>query len=113
MKTMHLFLLMAGAASAAGAQAPISADGRVPQALRTRPAETPTTGATLRAQAMAKLEAQFRAADVDANGSLSPEEAQAFGFVARHFQAIDTARRGAVTFEDLRAYLAQAKAGRH
>src|SRR5688572_14560135 len=108
MKTMNLFFLLMISAGAAAAQAPapISADGQVPPALRNRPADAPVTGAALRAQALAKLEAQFRAADVDGSGSLSPEEAEGFGFVARHFDDIDTARRGSVTFADLRAYLA-------
>ncbi len=112
MKTMHLILLLASVAGAAAAQAPISADGQVPAALRNRPAATPTSGAALRAQALAKLEAQFRAADTDGDGSLSPEEAKGFGFVARHFKDIDTAGRGAVIFADLRAYLAKVKADR-
>ena len=114
MKTMTLFLLLASVAGAAGAQAPIGVDGTVPPALRTRPAESPpATGAALRAQALAKLEAQFRAADRDNNGSLTIEEAKNFGFVARHFEAIDTARRGAVSFDELRAYLTRMKAERH
>lgn len=112
MKTMNLFFVMMMGAGAAAAQAPISADGMVPPALRNRPAEAPVTGAALRAQALAKLEEQFRAADADGNGSLSPEEAKGFGFVARHFDDIDTERRGAVTFADLRAYLARVKAER-
>jgi hypothetical protein len=113
MKTMQLFFLLASAAGAAAAQTPIGADGQVPPALRNRPATEPATaGATLRAQALAKLEAQFRAADTDGNGSLSVEEAKAFGFVARNFEAIDAGRRGAVTFDDLRAYLAKVKAER-
>ena len=103
MKTMHLlFLLMSAVASAvSGAQdqAPIGVDGQLPPALRNRPAEPPpAAGAALRAQALAKLEAQFRAADVDGNGSLTAEEAKRFGFVARNFEAIDTGRRGAVSF---------------
>lgn len=112
MKIMYLLFLLVGAAGAAAAQAPISADGQVPPALRTRPAEPPSTGAALRAQALAKLEAQFRAADADGNGNLSADEAKGFGFVARHFDAIDTGRRGVVTFDDLRAYLAREKVGR-
>ena len=113
MKTMYLFLLIMSAAGAAVAQAPIGVDGMVPPALRNRQAEPPAaTGAALRAQALAKLERQFRAADADGNGSLSPEEAKGFGFVARHFDAIDARRRGAVTFDDLRAYLAREKADR-
>jgi hypothetical protein len=112
MKTMHLFFLLLSAAGAAAAQAPISADGQVPPALRNRPAPPAATGAALRAQALAKLEAQFRTADADGNGSLSAEEAKGFGFVAKNFEAIDAGRRGAVTFDDLRAFLAREKADR-
>lgn len=111
MKTMHLFFLLVSAAGAAGAQAPVGVDAQVPPALRTRPAEAPpAAGAALRAQALAKLEAQFRAADLDRNGNLSREEAKGFGFVAAQFDAIDSGRRGAVSFEDLRTYLEKAKA---
>jgi hypothetical protein len=113
MKTMHLLFLLMSAAGAAAAQTPIGVDGQLPPALRNRPAgPPPAAGAALRAQALAKLEAQFRAADLDGNGSLSLEEAKGFGFVARNFDAIDTAGRGAVSFDDLRAYLARAKADR-
>jgi hypothetical protein len=113
MKIMYLFFLLVSAAGAAAAQTPVGADGQLPPALRNRPASAPpASGAALRAQAMDKLEAQFRAADLDGDGSLSPEEAQRFGFVAQHFDAIDTGRRGAVTFDDVRAYLARAKAER-
>lgn len=112
MKTMYLFFLMMSAAGAAAAQAPISADAQVPPALRVRPAEPPATGAALQQQALAKLEEKFRAADADGNGSLSPEEAKRFGFVARNFEAIDFQGRGAVTFDDLRAYLARTQADR-
>jgi len=105
---------VAGAAAAqAQGQAPIGVDGQLPPALRNRPADAPpASGAALRAQALAKLEAQFRAADLDRNGSLSMEEAKGFGFVARHFDAIDSGRRGAVSFDDLRAYLARARDAR-
>jgi hypothetical protein len=117
MKTMHLFLLLVSAAGAAAAQAqapaPMGVDGQLPPALRNRPSDAPpASGATLRAQALGKLEAQFRAADLDRNGSLSPEEAKSFGFVARHFDAIDSGRHGAVSFDDLRAYLARAREAR-
>ena len=118
MKTMNVcFLLintlLLSAVAPAAAQAPIGVDAQVPPALRNRPAgPPPAAGAALRAQALAKLEAQFRTADLDGNGSLSPGEAKGFGFVARHFDAIDAGRRGAVTFDDLRAYLAQARADR-
>ncbi len=110
MKTMNLFFMLVSATGAAAAQAPIRADVQVPPALRSRPAQPSPAGAALRAQALAKLEAQFRAADTNGDGSLSADEARGFGFVARHFDAIDTGRRGGVTFDDLRAYLARAKA---
>ena len=84
----------------------------MPPALRARRAEPAGGGRALRAQALAKLEAQFRAADADGDGRLSAEEAKGFGFVARHFDAIDAERRGAVTFDDLRAYLARMKSER-
>jgi hypothetical protein len=116
MKTMHLyFLLMSAAvlAAPAAAQAQLGDGIQLPPSLRNRPAtEAPATGAALRAQALAKLEAQFRAADANGDRSLSPEEAKGFGFVARNFDAIDTRRRGAVTFDELRAYLERAKADR-
>ena len=112
MKILPVFFLLVSTAGGSAAQAPISADGQVPPALRTAPAHASVAGAALRAQVLAKLEAQFRAADVDRNGSLSAEEAKGFGFVAKHFDAIDAARRGAVTFDDLRAYLARAQAER-
>lgn len=115
MKIMLLFFFLLGTAGAAAAQtqAPLGADAQLPPALRNRPADAqPAAGAALRAQALAKLEAQFRAADLDGNRSLSPEEAKGFGFVSRHFEAIDTRRRGAVTFDELRAYLEKAQVER-
>ncbi len=114
MKTMFAFALILAAghlAPPAAAQDPIGVDAQVPPSLRNRPADAPpAAGAALRAQALAKLESQFRAADLNADGQLSREEAKRFGFVASHFDDIDTQRRGAVTFGELRAYLTRAKA---
>ncbi|MEH6434839.1 EF-hand domain-containing protein [Massilia sp. DD77] len=110
---MTVFFLLAGAAGAASAQVEpqIGVDGQVPPALRNRPAAPPpAAGTALRTQALDKLEAQFRAADRDGDGSLTLDEAKGFGFVARHFEAIDTGRRGAVSFDDLRTYLARVNA---
>lgn len=116
MKIMLLFFFLlgtAGAAAQAQAQAPVGADAQLPPALRNRPADaSPAAGAALRAQALAKLEAQFRAADLDGNRTLSREEAKGFGFVSTHFDAIDTRHRGAVSFDELRAYLEQAPSKR-
>jgi hypothetical protein len=113
MKIMLLFFFLLGTAGAAAAQAPVGADAQLPPALRNRPADaSPAAGAALRAQALAKLEAQFRAADLDKDRQLSREEAKGFGFVATHFDAIDTRRRGAVSFDELRAYLEPARTDR-
>lgn len=113
MKIMLLFFFLLGTAGVAGAQAPVGADAQLPPALRNRPADAqPVAGAALRAQALAKLEAQFRAADLDKDRQLSREEAKRFGFVSTHFDAIDTRRRGAVSFDELRSYLEKAPSER-
>lgn len=109
MKTMSLFFALITGLGAAAAQTPLANDAMVPPALRVRPAEPPATGKALRAQALAKLEAQFKKADADGDGQLSVEESKGFGFVARNFDAIDVERRGVVTFEDLLTFLARAK----
>lgn len=78
-------------------------DKRTPA--RARPAE----GAALRQQALDKLRQRFQEADLDASGNLTQEEARkaGLGFVAQHFDAIDTAHSGKVSFADLQTYLQQ------
>ncbi|MCA1858247.1 EF-hand domain-containing protein [Massilia oculi] len=113
MKTMHLLILPLAFGAAVQAQAQPGADAQLPPSLRNRPAApAPAAGAALRAQALAKLEAQFRAADADGNGRLTREEAKGFGYVERHFDAIDTRQRGTVSFAELRAHLERAQAER-
>jgi hypothetical protein len=65
------------------------------------------TGATLNAQVEAQLRGSFDAADRSHRGALTRAEAQAggFGYVAQHFDAIDTRHAGEVTFDDLERYL--------
>ncbi len=62
---------------------------------------------TLDAQVEAKLRASFDAADVARQGTLTRAQAQVggFGFIAQHFDAIDTRHAGAVSFDDLTRYL--------
>ena len=71
--------------------------------------EAPASGAALRAQAMQKLKQRFDAADLDASGSLTREEARkaGLGFVVKNFDRIDASHRGAVSFDDLKIYLQQ------
>ena len=77
---------------------------------RTRPA---SVGATLQADAERHLRASFDAADSAHRGTLSREEAQAggFGWIAQHFEAIDTRHAGRVSFDDVRRYLKLPDAG--
>ncbi len=58
-------------------------------------------------QAKAKLDAKFKAADTNHDGMLSREEAKAgMPNVYKHFDEIDTAKKGAVSEEEIGAYLA-------
>jgi hypothetical protein len=101
-------LALANAAGAAPLRDPAQPPAAVRQAAqaqnRVRPA---SVGATLNSEAEAHLRASFDAADVAHRGTLSREEARAggFGWIANHFDAIDTARAGRVSFDDVRRYL--------
>lgn len=79
----------------------------LPPSKREPSGEPPAAGESLHRQALQKLKKRFEEADLDASGSLSKEEAAKaeLGFVVQHFDEIDQARRGAVSFEDMRAYL--------
>ena len=106
-----LFTSMLALATAAGA-APLRDPAQTPSAVRqaaqaqnrVRPA---SVGATLDAEALAHLRASFDAADVAHRGTLSREEARAggFGWIANHFDAIDTGHGGRVSFDDVLRYL--------
>ncbi|MBV8049167.1 MAG: EF-hand domain-containing protein [Paludibacterium sp.] len=66
-----------------------------------------TTGATLQAQALGKLQKKFNEADSDHSGRVSKAQAQraGFGYMVNHFDAIDTHHRGSVSFDELKTYL--------
>ena len=52
---------------------------------------------------MTKLEARFKAADKDNDGTLDKAEATAMPGVARNFEAIDADKDGTVTLEEIHA----------
>jgi len=109
-------LLPAGAQEASAAH-PRLDPGRPPQAVldaaraeRRTPQSAGREGAaTLAAQAEARLRESFDAADRAHRGLLTRDEARAggFGWIANHFDAIDTRHAGEVSFEDVKRYIAR------
>lgn len=83
----------------------------VPKAQRIPSRDTPATGAELKAQALAKLRQRFDEADSDRSGTLTREEAAraGLGYVEKNFDEIDRARKGAVSFAEVQAFLRQRK----
>lgn len=68
----------------------------------------PSSGADFAAEAQRRLAASFTAADSDGDGMLTRDEAaRGFGFIARHFDAIDAGGSGRVGFDDLLRFLDQ------
>jgi hypothetical protein len=87
----------------------------LPPALRKPLGEAATGTALLRYQPMQKLKQRFEAADQDGSGTLSRDEARRAGLtvVDKNFDHIDTAQRGAVSFDDLKTYLIQRREEAH
>jgi Ca2+-binding EF-hand superfamily protein len=66
-------------------------------------------GALLADDHAAKLEAAFKAADKDNDGTLDQEEAKAMPRVSKNFSAIDTDKDGTVSMDEIKAAMTQAK----
>jgi hypothetical protein len=66
-----------------------------------------TQGDSLAEQVERKLRMAFDAADTSRKGSLTRAQAEAggLGYIANNFDAIDRAKTGSVTFEDVKTYL--------
>lgn len=113
MKTMKISLSLGAflAFGAGGACAQIGPGPSIPPALRSQaPSPTPAaSGEALQRQAMQKLRKRFDEADRDGSGKLTEEEARraGLGFIAANFDAIDSARHGAVSFDDVSRFLDQ------
>ncbi|WP_106282549.1 2-oxoglutarate dehydrogenase [Paraburkholderia sp. BL25I1N1] len=70
----------------------------------------PSTGAALQQQAQQRLEARLGANSALSNGASvtkAQAQTQGLGFVAKHFDQIDTSHKGSVTLSDVRQYLQQ------
>jgi Ca2+-binding EF-hand superfamily protein len=61
----------------------------------------------------ARLDAAFKAADKDNDGTLTKEEATAMPRVAKNFDAIDTDHDGTVSMDEIKAAMKQAKQTMH
>src|SRR5262245_50745014 len=57
----------------------------------------------LAADAASKLEAKFKKADKDNDGTLDREEAKAMPRVAKHFDILDTDKDGTVSLDEIKA----------
>ena len=83
----------------------------IPPALRSKaPSSAPAaSGDALHKQALLKLRRRFEEADLDASGKLTEEEARraGLGFISGNFAAIDSARSGAVSFDDVSRFMEQ------
>ena len=89
---------------------PASAQQAAQAENRVRPA---SVGAVLDSDAEQHLRDSFDAADPLHRGTLSRAEAQAggFGWIANHFDAIDTRHAGRVSFDDVKRYLKSRSTG--
>jgi hypothetical protein len=85
------------------------ADPWLPPHARVRDGRASPDGAALQALAVDKLRRRFEAADAPGYGTLSRAQADraGLGFIAGHFDRIDAAKSGHVSFEELRRYLAE------
>ncbi|SHG66470.1 EF-hand domain-containing protein [Massilia sp. CF038] len=92
------------------AQTPANHQGPyLPPELRTPAPSKPASGQALHNEAMAKLKQRFDQADLDADRSITREEAKraGLGFIDANFDDIDVSGRGKVSFDDVRKFLAQ------
>jgi hypothetical protein len=72
----------------------------------------PTTGVTLQRQAQQRLVSSLGAEGALQNGAAvtkAQAQTEGLGYVAAHFDQIDTARSGTVTMKDVQQYLKQQK----
>jgi hypothetical protein len=111
-------LILAGGASTSCAATSIMPPATMATPLRdpyvppeARPAfvPAPLEGAALRAKVESKLKASFDTADVDGTGTITRAQAQAhgLGYIVQHFDSIDRAHSGRVSFDDVRGFMQQ------
>ena len=70
----------------------------------------PSTGTALQQEAQQRLEARLGANTALSNGAAvtkTQAQTEGLGYVAKHFDQIDTSHKGSVTMNDVRQYLQQ------
>ncbi|MBK5050178.1 2-oxoglutarate dehydrogenase [Burkholderia sp. R-69927] len=70
----------------------------------------PSTGTALQQEAQQRLEARLGANTALSNGAAvtkAQAQTEGLGYVAKHFDQIDTSHKGSVTMSDVRQYLQQ------
>lgn len=86
----------------------------LPPAARRPSMAAPTTGQALRLQVERKLQRQFEAADTQGEGAITREQARqaGWGYLVNHFEQIDTAHSGKLSFAQVRQYMRLDASGR-
>lgn len=70
-------------------------------------------GVSFAQQHAAKLEAAFKKADKDNDGTLDKQEAKAMPKVAKHFDAIDADKDGTVSLDEVKTFMMQKQKSMH
>ncbi len=103
------FLIAAGSAQAQTAPAAPAPATPAPIAAPATPAAAPHAAHHRRSR-----QQMFDAANATHDGHLTEEQARAgWPTIARNFAAIDTAKKGYVTMDDIKAYYASRRAAHH
>lgn len=112
-KPAGFILVLLSSAALAQTAAPPLADPWLPPQTRGAALAPATSGRALQAQVLAKLAAQFQAADTDARGALSLAEARraGWGFAVQNFEAMDAGKRGEIRLLDVQRFVQQRQQG--
>jgi len=108
-------LLSVGAhAQSATAALPQGGDPRLPDSMKTMVPQASPRGAALNQLVQRKLRANFDSVDVTRSGRVTREQARSgrWSVLAEHFDEIDAARRGEVSFDEVMRYLERTRTAR-
>ncbi len=111
-RNVTLFIGLVTCSALSNAQAPAVSEGVmcdpcVPATVRQKVQAQPVAATPLPEAVASRLKERFDASDLNRGGMLTRAQAEAggFGFIAQNFDAMDRRKVGAVTFEDVKAFL--------